>query len=590
MARITASLYTSHIPAVGAAFDLGKTKEDYWKPVFAGYDFDKQWMKAHKPDVIVAVYNDHATAFSLAMIPTFAIMTGPEFNPADEGYGARPVPTVIGDPELASHIASEVIQQDFDLTMVNEIDVDHGLTVPLSCVFGEVEEWPCKIIPFAVNVVQHPVPSGARCFALGQAIGKAIMSYPQDINVHIWGTGGMSHQLQGPRAGLINKEWDNEFLDRLIDDPQGLSKTPNIEYVREAGSEGIELVMWLVARGAMADVVAGGPKPKVAHRFYHVPASNTAVGHLILENAAVALRLVKPPSSLRAKRSMCGRPLACKVWGIIFRARVRLRACVRPLDAAEAAGQDGFRRREIQTIQRPRSAVASRGLSPVADRTIPSIFLSVASSAKASPYVVSNPPISSGGCDSSAASLRVTLATYHQFPGDPRHFVGERDRRELGGLALQERQHPARSVLRSAPAGLPDHSSRAHDQAAAQHQIASAGDTPGPRFAGGRIVARRQPKPGSEVASRLEQMRIGAFITRSEAISRPTPGSPSSAARPHFCVPVAQAPVERRDPRAQVRMLFHEPCEKLARQRRDVGSRRRSRRGSIAADPSAATG
>ena len=286
MARITASLYTSHIPAVGAAFDLGKTKEDYWKPVFAGYDFDKQWMKAHKPDVIVAVYNDHATAFSLAMIPTFAIMTGPEFNPADEGYGARPVPKVIGDPELASHIASEVIQQDFDLTMVNEIDVDHGLTVPLSCVFGEVKEWPCRIIPFAVNVVQHPVPSGARCFALGQAIGRAIMSYPEDINVQIWGTGGMSHQIQGPRAGLINTEWDNAFLDRLIDDPKGLSKMPNIEYVREAGSEGIELVMWLIARGAMADVVAGGPKPKVAHRFYHVPASNTAVGHLILENAA----------------------------------------------------------------------------------------------------------------------------------------------------------------------------------------------------------------------------------------------------------------------------------------------------------------
>jgi protocatechuate 4,5-dioxygenase, beta chain len=171
------------------------------------------------------------------------------------------------------------------LTMVNEIDVDHGLTVPLSCVFGEVKEWPCKIIPFAVNVVQHPVPSGARCLALGRAIGKAILSYPEDINVHIWGTGGMSHQLQGPRAGLINKEWDNKFLDRLIVDPKGLSKMPNIEYVREAGSEGIELVMWLIARGAMADV-AGGPKPKVAHRFYHVPASNTAVGHLILENAA----------------------------------------------------------------------------------------------------------------------------------------------------------------------------------------------------------------------------------------------------------------------------------------------------------------
>ena len=224
MARITASLYTSHIPAVGAAFDLGKTQEDYWKPVFAGYDFTKEWVKTHKPDVIFLVYNDHATAFSLQMIPTFAIMTGPEFNPADEGYGARPVPTVIGHPELASHIASEVIQQDFDLTMVNEIDVDHGLTVPLSCVFGQVDEWPCKIIPFAVNVVQHPVPSGARCFALGQAIRKAIESYPEDLKVHIWGTGGMSHQLQGPRAGLINREWDNMFLDRLIDDPKGLAQ------------------------------------------------------------------------------------------------------------------------------------------------------------------------------------------------------------------------------------------------------------------------------------------------------------------------------------------------------------------------------
>ncbi len=151
---------------------------------------------------------------------------------------ARPVPQVIGDPELASHIASEVIQQDFDLTMVNEIDVDHGLTVPLSCVFGEVDAWPCKIIPFAVNVVQHPVPSGARCFALGKAIGKAIESYPEDLNVQIWGTGGMSHQLQGPRAGLINREWDNKFLDELIDDPAELARMPNIDYVREAGSRG----------------------------------------------------------------------------------------------------------------------------------------------------------------------------------------------------------------------------------------------------------------------------------------------------------------------------------------------------------------
>jgi protocatechuate 4,5-dioxygenase beta chain len=166
--------------------------------------------------------------------------------------------------------------------------VDHGLTVPLSLVCGTPPqdhfEWPCAVIPFAVNVVQYPVPSGRRCFQLGQAIRRAIESYDEPLNVQIWGTGGMSHQLQGPRAGLINQAWDNAFLDQLIADPAGLAQKPHIEYVREAGSEGIELVMWLIARGAMSDVAGSGKPPKVAHRFYHVPASNTAVGHLILEN------------------------------------------------------------------------------------------------------------------------------------------------------------------------------------------------------------------------------------------------------------------------------------------------------------------
>ncbi|MFT4265842.1 MAG: class III extradiol dioxygenase subunit beta [Xenophilus sp.] len=289
MARITASVYTSHVPAIGAAMDLGKTQEDYWKPLFAGYDFSKQWMKDHKPDVVFLVFNDHATAFSLEMIPTFAIGTAAEYQPADEGWGPRPVPKVVGHPDLASHIAQSVIQQDFDLTIVNRMDVDHGLTVPLSLMCGEKDPkegaWPCPVIPFAVNVVQYPVPSGQRCFNLGRAIRKAVESYDEDLNVHIWGTGGMSHQLQGARAGLINAEWDNRFLDRLIDEPAELAKVPHIEYVREAGSEGIELVMWLIARGAMADVNGEGPPPKVAHRFFHVPASNTAVGHLILEES-----------------------------------------------------------------------------------------------------------------------------------------------------------------------------------------------------------------------------------------------------------------------------------------------------------------
>ena len=158
------------------------------------------------------------------------------------------------------------------------MEVDHGLTVPLSLMFGQPDAWPCPVIPFAVNVVLYPPPSGRRCYNLGKAIRRAVESYDDDLNVQIWGTGGMSHQLQGPRAGLINKEWDAEFMDRLVSDPDDLANMPHVDYMREAGSEGVELVMWLIMRGALDDQV------NETHRFYHVPASNTAVGHLILEN------------------------------------------------------------------------------------------------------------------------------------------------------------------------------------------------------------------------------------------------------------------------------------------------------------------
>ena len=264
--------------AIGAAIDLGKTQEPYWAPLFEGYEFAKQWIAEEKPDVILLVYNDHASAFSMDFVPTFAIGCAEKFEPADEGWGPRPVPTVEGHPRLAAHLAQSVIQQDFDLTIVNKMDVDHGLTVPLSLMFGQPEAWPCKVIPIAVNVVLYPPPSGQRCYDLGKALRKAVDSFDEDLNVQIWGTGGMSHQLQGPRAGLINQEFDKDFLERLVNDPDELAKVPHIDYVREAGSEGIELVMWLIMRGAL------NPKVNEKHRFYHVPASNTAVGHLVLEN------------------------------------------------------------------------------------------------------------------------------------------------------------------------------------------------------------------------------------------------------------------------------------------------------------------
>ena len=276
MARITAGVATSHIPALGAAIDLGRTGEAYWTRCFAGYEWTRAWEAEEKPDVVVLIFNDHATAFDMNFIPTFAIGCADRYLSADEGWGRRPVPDVIGAPDLAWHIAQSCILDEFDITMVNKMDVDHGLTVPLSMVFGQPDAWPCKVVPIAVNVVLYPPPTGNRCWKLGEAIARAVESYPEDLNVQIWGTGGMSHQLQGPRAGLINKEFDTAFLDDLTADPDRLRLLPHIEYLREAGSEGIELVMWLIMRGAL------GPRVRELHRHYHVPASNTAVGHIVL--------------------------------------------------------------------------------------------------------------------------------------------------------------------------------------------------------------------------------------------------------------------------------------------------------------------
>jgi len=296
VAKIIAGLASSHVPAIGAAIDNKQTEEPYWKRVFSGFEKSKEWMAKTRPDVVIGIYNDHASAFSVEMIPTFAIGCAAEFPPADEGWGPRPVPVVKGHPELASHIATSVILDEFDLTICNKMEVDHGLTVPLNLVFGSPKEWPCPVIPVAVNVVQFPPPTGHRCYMLGKAIRKAVDSYPEDLKVVIFGTGGMSHQISGPRAGLINSRFDKSFLDRLTSDPKGLAAMPHLEYMREAGAEGIELVMWHVMRGALDD------KVKEVYRFYTVPASNTAVGHIILENGA------KPAKNGAPKKAKAKKP------------------------------------------------------------------------------------------------------------------------------------------------------------------------------------------------------------------------------------------------------------------------------------------
>ena len=280
MARLVAGLATSHVPAIGAAIDLGKTQNDYWKPLFDGYEPARKWLSEVNPDVVILVYNDHASAFSLEIIPTFAIGVADEFPPADEGWGPRPVPVVKGHAKLAWHLSEFLILDEFDITIVNEMPVDHGLTVPLSITCGEPDEWPFQVVPLAVNVIQYPPPTGKRCFDLGRSIRNALAAYGEDLKVVIFGTGGMSHQLHGERAGVTNREWDTKFLDGLTQDPKGLITIPFLEYVREAGAEGIEMVMWLIMRGALDDQV------NEIYRHYHIPASNTSTGLIILENAS----------------------------------------------------------------------------------------------------------------------------------------------------------------------------------------------------------------------------------------------------------------------------------------------------------------
>lgn len=281
MARLIAGIGTSHVAAIAPAVDLGKVADPYWAPVFRGFEPARQWFRDRKPDVAIVVYNDHATAFSLDLVPTFALGCAEEFPPADEGWGPRPVPVVKNHPQLAAHLAESLILDEFDITVANTLVVDHGLTVPLSLMYGQPKEWPCRVIPLAVNVVQYPPPTARRCYRLGKAIRRAIDSFDQELDVVIFGTGGLSHQIHGPRSGVINQKWDAMFLDRMVTSPESLAELSHSEYMREAGAEGVEMIMWLVMRGALDDQVVE------RYRFYHVPVSNTAVGHIILENVSL---------------------------------------------------------------------------------------------------------------------------------------------------------------------------------------------------------------------------------------------------------------------------------------------------------------
>jgi len=279
MASIIGAVATSHIPAIGAAMARSLQGEAYWKPFFDAYPPVNAWLERMRPDVAVVIYNDHGLNFFLDKMPTFAVGAAAEYRNADEGWGLEPVAPFPGHPELSWHLIESLVADEFDVTSCQEMLVDHGFTVPMGLLWPGRRGLP-KTLPISVNTVQHPLPTPGRCYKFGCAVGKAIASFPQELRVVILATGGLSHQLDGERAGFINRDFDLMCMEKIIADPLALTRYSIRDLVEQAGSQGVEVIMWLMMRGALRGPV------RCLHRNYHIPISNTGAGLLLLENAA----------------------------------------------------------------------------------------------------------------------------------------------------------------------------------------------------------------------------------------------------------------------------------------------------------------
>ncbi|MGH8110935.1 MAG: class III extradiol dioxygenase family protein [Rhodanobacteraceae bacterium] len=265
MAQIIAGVGTSHVPSIGAAYDRGAQDTPDWKPLFDAYVPVREWLAGLKPDIAIIVYNDHGGDFFFDKYPTFALGCADAYPIADEGMGVRPLPRVKGDFAFSRDLCESLVYDEFDLTMCQELAVEHGFLVPMHLCFEHVPDWSVAAVPLEVNVLLHPLPTARRCFRLGQAIRRAVDANPRNLRVVIVGTGGMSHQLQGKRFGAMNQKFDLDFLDRIERDPESLAGMTHQQLMEQAGAEGIELIMWLVMRGALSD------QARRVHRNYYRP-------------------------------------------------------------------------------------------------------------------------------------------------------------------------------------------------------------------------------------------------------------------------------------------------------------------------------
>lgn len=279
MAQVIGCIGTSHVPTIGVAYDKGKQEDPAWKPLFDGYKPVAQWLQAQEVDTLVLFYNDHASAFFFDLYPTFSVGIGEQFAVADEGAGQRPLPPIRGDLDLQIHIAESLVNDEFDIATFQDRPLDHGCASPLPLLWPHAQGWPGRVVPIAINVLQFPLPTAARCWKLGQAVRRAVESFPGSRRVAIVGTGGLSHQVHGERTGFNNEEWDQQFLELLQHDPQALTRMTHADYMRLGGAESVEQIMWLAMRGAM------GPKLERLHLNYYL-ATTTAMTVALYEEQA----------------------------------------------------------------------------------------------------------------------------------------------------------------------------------------------------------------------------------------------------------------------------------------------------------------
>ena len=281
MATIVGCVTTSHVPAIGGAIARGLQHEPYWQPFFDGFPPIREWLGRARPDAAVVFYNDHGLNFFLDKMPTFAVGAAPQYRNADEGWGIPTLPAFPGDPELSWRLIEHLVESDFDITSCQEMLVDHAFTMPMKLLWPDAgSSWPLPTVPVCINTVQHPLPSARRCVELGRAVGEAVRRWPADRRVLLIGSGGLSHQLDGRRAGFINKEFDQRFMQSLVDDPAWAAKYSIRELVELTGTQGVELLMWMAARAALGDGA------ELLHASYHIPISNTAAGTMAFAPAA----------------------------------------------------------------------------------------------------------------------------------------------------------------------------------------------------------------------------------------------------------------------------------------------------------------